>query len=226
MTFDADLFRFLSDLAENNSRDWFQENRDRYVDSVQEPSLQFVSDMGPLLETISPRFRAIPKKVGGSLFRIHRDVRFSKDKSPYKTHVGIRFPHERSKDVHTPGFYLHLQPGACFAGLGLWHPASKDLRAIRDAIVEDPDRWVAARDDANLREHLEFGGGESLKRAPRGVDADHPLIEDLKRKDFLASTQLDDDAVLDEDLPLRVAEIFRAGLPLVAFLCGALGLES
>ena len=105
--FTIQTFRFLKDLKENNSRPWFHENKGRYEEHVKEPALRFIEDLDPLLQKVSPHFMATPR----SLFRIHRDTRFSKDKSPYKTHTGIQFRHEASKDAHAPGFYLHLQPG-------------------------------------------------------------------------------------------------------------------
>lgn len=100
------LFSFFRDLKKNNDRDWFEANRARYERDVREPLLAFTDAFAEPLYKISPHFRAEPKKVGGSLFRIFRDVRFSKDKSPYKTHAGVHFRHERARDVHAPGFYL------------------------------------------------------------------------------------------------------------------------
>ena len=116
------LFRFLSDLEENNNRDWFEENRDRFEGDLREPLLGFIEDFSEHLEKISPHFVADPRKSGGSLFRIFRDVRFSKDKTAYKTNAGIHFRHERAKDAYAPGFYLHLDPKESFVGVGIWHP--------------------------------------------------------------------------------------------------------
>ena len=126
------LFKFLKDLESNNNRDWFQANKARYEDQIKEPALQFISDFGPLLRKVSPHFRADPRPNGGSLFRIYRDVRFAKDKRPYKTHTGIQFRHEAGRDAHAPGFYLHLESGRVFVGAGIWHPDSTSLRKIQD----------------------------------------------------------------------------------------------
>lgn len=180
-----DVFRFYVELAKNNNREWFQRNKVRYQESVRDPLLQFVSDVGPHLLRINPHFVADPRPVGGSLFRIHRDVRFSRDKSPYKTHAGLRFPHEDGKNVHAPGYYLHLEPGSVFAGAGVWHPDSVTLRRLRDAIVADPAGWRRAVSTKGFRERCRLGG-DSLKTAPKGYDPHHPCIEDLKRKDFVA----------------------------------------
>jgi uncharacterized protein (TIGR02453 family) len=215
-------FAFLRDLSSHNDRAWFDRNRERYERDVREPALAFIVDFAPRLAKISPRFRADPRKSGGSMFRIHRDTRFSKDKSPYKTHTGIQFRHEAGRDAHAPGFYLHVDAGGSFVGVGTWHPDSSTLRAIRDAIVDDPDAWR----DAALRGS--FAGsfalaGESLSRAPRGYDADHPLIDDLKRKDFIGAAQLTKKRMTDAAFLDDFEALCRAGAPLVRWLCRATG---
>ena len=133
--FGPELFRFLRDLVKHNDREWFAKHKARYEEHVRDPMLRFIEDLGPVLQEIAPRFVADPRPVGGSMFRIHRDTRFSKDKSPYKTHVGIRFPHKAGKDVHAPGFYLHLEPGQVFFGCGVWHPDGATLARIRGSIA-------------------------------------------------------------------------------------------
>ncbi len=221
--FTKETFAFLRDLAENNDREWFQANRSRYEEVMLAPSVRFIMDFGRRLQRISPHFRADPRPVGGSLFRIYRDTRFSNDKSPYKTHIGIQFRHAKGKDVHAPGFYLHIEPGNCFGGLGLWHPDGKALRAIRQAIVAHPERWSRAIGDARFTKRLELAG-DALTRPPRGFDPEHPLIEDLKRKDFIAVAKLTQRAATSKDLVQKYAEICRAGKPMVKFLCEALRL--
>ncbi|MGH7563673.1 MAG: DUF2461 domain-containing protein [Gemmatimonadota bacterium] len=217
-------FDFLRELARNNDRAWFTENRDRYERDVKGPALRFVTEFAPRLRKISPHFRADPRPVGGSLFRIHRDVRFSKDKSPYKTHVGIRFPHVAGKDIHAPGFYLHLEPGEVFAGCGVWHPDGATLARIRESVAARPERWRRICDGKKFRGRFRLGG-DSLRRAPRGVKPDHPLIEDLKRKDFIAVAELEEDAVLRPDFVIGFAGLCRDAEPFQRFLCDALGLE-
>ena len=222
--FSPDLFRFLRDLAENNDRKWFDAHRERYETVLLDPSLEFITGFGPLLHQISPQFNAIPRRVGGSLFRIHRDVRFSKDKSPYKTHVGIHFRHSRHKDAHAPGFYLHLQPRNCFAGMGIWRPDGSSLKKIREAISAKPAAWRKATGGKAFTQRLELAG-ESLTRPPRGFDPEHPLIDDLKRKSFIAVATLTHREVLAADFLKSYAGLCRRGAPLVRFLCDALGLE-
>lgn len=217
-----ELFRFVKELARNNRRDWFERNRGRYDRDVKEPALRFIAGFSAPLARISPRFRAIPSAARGSLFRIHRDVRFSKDKSPYKTHVGIHFAHEARSDAHAPGFYLHLEPGKSFVGMGIWHPDGPTLKRIREAIRGDSSGWKRASTSAAFRRRLRLWG-DSLKTAPRGFDPDHPLIEDIKRKDFVAIAEVSDAQVVGSGFPRRFAETCAAGGGFVRWLCGAVG---
>jgi uncharacterized protein (TIGR02453 family) len=218
--FDHAFFRFLEDLKKNNQREWFQANKQRYEDEVRHPAQQFISDSGPQLHKISRHFLADPRPSGGSMFRIYRDTRFAKDKSPYKTNVGIQFRHKQGKDVHAPGFYLHLETGGCFAGVGIWHPDGDSLSAIRAAIVEQPERWKRITRSKPFTEKLELAG-ESLKRPPKGYDPEHPLVDDLKRKDFIASFAFDQKTAMEPDFLRYYWRICRAGSPLVEFLCEA-----
>jgi uncharacterized protein (TIGR02453 family) len=188
-SFSPGLFAFLRDLADNNDREWFAANKARYVAEVQEPALAFVEDVGLRLPDVSRHFVADARTTGGSLFRIHRDIRFSKDKSPYKTQVGIQFRHARARDAHAPGFYLHLEPASVFMACGTWHPDRDTLHAIRTAIAARPGRWQAIVEEPAFQQHFRLGG-EALKRPPAGFDREHPLIEELKRKDFIAIADL------------------------------------
>lgn len=215
------LFTYLKDLAANNEREWFKANKARYENLIKDPAIRFISDFGTELARVSPHFRADPRPVGGSLFRIYRDVRFSKDKSPYKTHVGIHFRHEAGKDAHAPGFYLHLEPKGCFMGAGIWHPDSKALAKIREALDEDPVSWKKAINGAAFKRGFNLEG-ESLKRNPKGYAADHPLIEDLRRKDFIAVAALTQREVTSPGLIELLGTRFRTCAPLVGFLCRAL----
>ncbi len=221
--FGDETFVFLKDLAENNNRQWFQENKKRYEAHVKEPAIRFIADFEPFLKEISNHFVADPRPVGGSLFRIYRDVRFSKDKRPYKTNTGVQFRHKQGKDVHAPGFYLHLEPNNVFAAVGIWRPDPATLGKIRDAIVENPSAWKRALNRKDFRNMFELSG-DVLRRAPRGYDPDHPLIEDLKRKDFIGITALTQKAVGDQAFPQHFAEICSVGTSLVTFLCSAVGL--
>ncbi len=222
--FPIGLVHFLDELARNNTKPWFESNRERYESDVREPALAFIRAMQGPLATVSPHLLAVDKKVGGSLMRIHRDVRFSGDKTPYKTNVGIQFRHERGKDVHAPGFYLHIEPEEIFLGAGIWRPDAATLAAIRKAIAARPDAYRKARDAASFRKHYELSG-ESLTRPPKGYDAEHPLIEDLKRKDHIGMCRLDADALFKPSVVKIVTTRFQAAAPYVGFLCHAVGLK-
>ena len=222
--FKQDLFNYLKDLKANNTREWFQDNKDRYRTAVQEPLLEFIADFGPHLQKISPHFVADPRPSGGSMFRIYRDVRFSKDKSPYKTHAAAQFRHSKTRDVHAPGFYLHLEPGSVFVGIGLWHPAGPTLAGVRNAIVDRERAWTSAISRKAFTSHFTLGG-ESLKRPPRGFDPDHPQIEHLKRKDFIASEKLTMKAALSPDFMKTFVGSCKAAEPFMRFLTEAVGLD-
>lgn len=217
------LFRFLAELEFNNEREWFAENRDRYERDVRGPAFAFIRAMGPKLTKISPHLVAADKKVGGSLMRVHRDIRFSKDKQPYKTNVGIQFRHSAGKDVHAPGLYVHLAVEGCFLGAGLWRPERESLAGIRRGIAEDPEAWKRLWKRKGLAQWSL--GGEALKRAPRGFDPGHPLIDEIKRTDFIAIHEIDTDEVLDPAFLQRVAARFRATQAFMRFLTRSVGLE-
>jgi uncharacterized protein (TIGR02453 family) len=221
--FGPELLAFLTELRQHNDRAWFEANRARYERHVREPALDFITAMGPRLGAISPALTADARKVGGSLMRIHRDVRFSKDPTPYKTNLGIQFRHVAGKDVHAPGLYFHVDPDEAFVAAGMWRPDAGPLRQIRDAIVAQPQKWVAARDDAGFVARWRLGG-ESLKRAPRDFDPAHPLIGDVKRIDYIAMHDLTDDDILRPDLADRLAADFGLATPLMRFLSAAVGL--
>ena len=225
-SFDPELFDFLRELADNNDRDWFNANKPRYEAHVLEPALAFIEDFGYRLHEISPHFRADTRKTGGSLFRIYRDTRFSKDKTPYKTNTGMHFRHERAKDAHAPGFYLHLAPGQVFAGGGIWHPDTTTATKIRHAIVAQPDRWRAATREPPFSDALDIGGdNEMLKRVPSGFPVDHEIADDLRRRDYFGWAQLSEEKATAPAFLDEYTRICEAAAPLVRFICDALDLE-
>jgi uncharacterized protein (TIGR02453 family) len=215
--FGPELFAFLRELRDHNDRDWFNANKDRYENDLLEPALAFIEDFGLRLPNISPHLVADARRQGGSLFRIYRDTRFAKDKSPYKTMAGIYFRHERSKEAHSPGLYLHLEPRNVFAGAGIWHPDTKTAHAIRRAIAADPDGW------ADAKEGIQLGEGESLKRVPPEFDKDHPHAEDLKRKDFAAIQRFTQKEATTTGFLDRYEAACVSFSPLMRFLCRAVG---
>lgn len=216
--FSPELFVFLKQLKRNNDREWFAKNKARYQQVVVEPAMMFIGGFAEGLAELSSHFVAEARTTRGSLFRIYRDTRFSSDKLPFKTHIGIHFSHESGKDAHAPVFYFHIEPGGCFAAAGIWHPDNRALTKIRTAIVADSERWGKA-----VRK-LELEGG-SLVRPPKGFAPDHPFIEDLKRKDFVASVSLTDEQVCSPKLMKDFTAACRTMTPLVEFTTKALGLK-
>jgi uncharacterized protein (TIGR02453 family) len=222
--FGTDTIAFLSELAVNNDRTWFAENRQRYEKSVLEPALNFIDAIAPGLGRISPHFNASSKRSGGSLMRIYRDTRFSENKLPYKTNIGIQFRHELGKDVHAPGFYVHIEPGECFVGAGIWRPDSDSLGAIRARIAASPKAWRRARDAEAFARRYELVG-ETLKRMPRGFAADHPMADDLRRKDFIGTCSYEIGDITEPDFIAYVLAGFADAKPMMRFLCSALQLR-
>lgn len=221
--FSSELFQFLVELQANNNRDWFADNKARYERDVKEPLLSFIADFEPHLNSISEHFVADTRANGGSMFRIYRDVRFSKDKTPYKTHGAIHFRHEAGKSAHAPGFYLHLGPDEIFAGVGLWRPDSAAIFSIRERIVDDTQGWHEALQAPGFAEEFDLGG-ESLKRPPRGFNPDHPEIENLKRKDHIAAVSFSQQEVTSAGFIDSFADACRAASPYAQFLTTAVGL--
>ncbi len=221
--FGPELFAFLSDLRRNNRREWFLANKGRYEVEVRDPMLRFIGDFAGPLRKISRHFVADAKPSGGSLFRLHRDTRFSRDKSPYKTNVAAHFRHEAARDAHAPGFYLHLEPDQVFLAAGLWHPDGDALAQVRQAIVDRPALWRRALSGQAFRARCSLSG-DGLVRPPKGYDPTHPLIDDIKRKDFVAVTRFTEKQACARDFLDQCAEAYRVQSPLVSFVTGALGL--
>lgn len=213
---------FLGELADNNNREWFKANKRRYETEVLDFALHFIQSMQAPLADIAPHFVAQATRMGGSLMRVYRDTRFSRNKLPYKTNIGIQFRHEDAKNVHAPGYYVHIDPWQVFIGVGMWRPEPDALRRIRQRIADKPSEWRRTAGDRTFRRHFEFGG-ESLLRPPRGFDKDHEFIDDIKRKSFIAVKDMQVEDCLSTRFQSRVETAFRAGEPLMRFLCRAVG---
>lgn len=222
--FEPSLIKFLKDLQANNERQWFNDHKQQYEDFVRTPALAFIGEMDQWIRLISPHYEASTKKVGGSLMRIYRDVRFSKDKSPYKTNVGIQFRHEVGKDVHAPGFYLHISPEDIFLGVGTWQPERNSLAAIRDHVVAKPGPYLDAIHHKPFTDYYQLEGSK-LTRPPKGYDKEHDLIEEIKRKDFIAVCRLKESDLYQADFCKLVASRLGRAQPFQKFICEALGLR-
>jgi uncharacterized protein (TIGR02453 family) len=226
--FRAEAIQFLADLADNNDRAWFQPRKAEFERLLKEPLEQ-------LCVALEEQFRArgIPLHAdpARSPFRIYRDVRFSKDKAPYKTAAAASFAwagegtdaaagRSHAEGVHASGGYFHLQPGEIYVGGGVWHPDTAWLNAFRRRIVEDFEGFrsiVAARPFVDA-----FGSvgddGESLKRVPSGFPADHPAADLLRKKNVTFGRRLSDDEALSPALPATLADAFDAATPLLRYL--------
>lgn len=218
--FPTDTLAFLEDLEDNNNRPWFAENRERYESSFLEPALQFIAAVAGPLDKAAPCLVALPKKSGGSLLRIYKDTRFSKDKTPYKTNMGIQLRHMAGKDIHAPSVYFHISPQECFLAAGMWRPPSDVVKLIRGYIHADHKRWMKVVRGKKLNDSFQFHD-DRLKTAPRGVAKDHPLIDELRQKSFLVMQKLDKRDIQSADLVERVIKSIRAARPLMIALCEA-----
>jgi len=219
--FPNDFFAFFRELKANNDRTWFETNKQRFRDSVQAPMSDFIAAMAPRLKKISKHFVADPRPNGGSMFRIYRDIRFSKDKRPYKEHASCQFRHALGKDVHAPGFYVHLAPSEVMFGGGLWMPPPDVLSKVRTAIAEKPQAWKKVLADKTFARHFDGVDGEALSRPPRGFDPAHTFIEDIRKKSFFATHESNAKRASSPQLVDEVAETFAAASSLLRFLCGA-----
>jgi uncharacterized protein (TIGR02453 family) len=227
MQFSPAALRFFRQLARHNDKRWFEANRDTYEQSVREPMRELIEEMDARFMRFAPEIGGDPKR---SMFRINRDIRFSKDKSPYKTNAGCWFHHRKASgrvggeaDEGSAGFYFHLEPGKSLVAAGLWMPPRPQLNRLRAAIAENPESFIRMTRALPKR----FGGLEDsamLKRMPRGYAEDHPAAQWLRCQSFTSGRALTDAQVSSAKLPATLAREFEGLLPLVRWLNGALGL--
>jgi uncharacterized protein (TIGR02453 family) len=224
--FEPDAIDFLAELASNNDREWFNPRKADYERLLKGPMEALVAALAERLEAREIPLRADPKR---SIFRIYRDTRFAKDKSPYKTNLGASFPWlQRSPSgelliaegmAHANGGYFNFQPGEMYVGGGMWMPEKARLDAFRRAVVDEPDRVRAALEEPGFV--AAFGSvsaHEHLKRVPPGFPPDHPMADLLRYKDVVFGRHLSDEEVLSPDLPDTLADAYAAGMPVFRFL--------
>ncbi len=225
--FPSEGLQFLVDLGQNNDRSWFQPRKAEYERLLKEPMERLCIALNELF-----RSNGIPLEADAvkSPFRIYRDVRFSKDKSPYKTAVAASFGwagdgneapgRSHADDVHASGGYFHLQPGEIYVGGGVWHPEPSWLKGFRDRVVDDYDGFLAIVEAPAFRDTFGSVGddGESLKRVPSGYPPDHPAADLLRKKNVTFGRRLSDADATSPDLPSRIAESFAVGTPLLRYL--------
>ena len=228
--FRPEAVQFLADLAANNERAWFQPRKAEFERLLKQPLEALIAALADRFAERGIPLRADPAKAP---FRIYRDVRFSKDKSPYKTNIGASFPwpaddaepgpdHGRSEiaNVHSGGGYFHLSPGEIYVGGGIWHPEKPWLDAFRQRVVDDPASLRRLIDEPRFR--TTFGAlsqdGHALQRVPSGYPADHPEADTLKLKDVVFGRRLSDAEAGSVELPDVIAETFAAGVPMFRYL--------
>lgn len=210
-------FTYLRDLAAHNDREWFHARQAAYVDLIREPGTRLAADLSKRLAEISPRFGP------ARLIRIQRDIRFTADKTPYKAHTGVYARHADGVDVHAPGVYLRIEPGKCHLDVGMWRPPGPYATAVRAAIAADPDAWLDSTKSTPFTERFALDG-TSLVRPPRGAEPDHPLIDDLKRRDFVASAPLAHKVVTSPGFLDAIVEDIWRSRPFLAFVGEAAGM--
>jgi uncharacterized protein (TIGR02453 family) len=225
MAFTTKALGFLRGIKKNNNKAWFEAHRDEYEQELREPMRELIGEIDTRLRKVAPEMGGDPKR---SMFRINRDIRFSKDKSPYKTNAGCWFNHNRaSKKVGSDatdgsaGFYFHLEPGKSFVGAGLWMPPSPQLKKLRDAIDDDTAAFLRM-----TRTLKRFGGLDTehmLKRMPRGFEETHPAAKWLRYQSFVAGGPITDAQVTSPKLGALLTKGFADLLPLVRWINGALG---
>jgi len=223
--FSSGSLAFLHDLAKHNNKTWFNAHKTDYETQVREPFLRLITDLQPALAQISPHFRADPRTVGGSLFRIYRDCRFSRNKSPYKTWQGARLFHHRHKQVPAPSFYIHLAPNDSFVGGGIWHPESHTQRRIRQFIFDNPVHWQSAAHTSAIKRRYQWETSEKLTRPPRGFPADFAFIDDLKQRNWVLFRPLSDSMMNGMNLRQTITRDLKQLAPFMDYLCAALELE-
>lgn len=223
--FSDKTFKFLRGLARHNEREWFHAHKPDYETHLRKPYQRLLLDLQPALAGISLHFRAEPKTVGGSLYRIHRDTRFAHDKSPYKTWQGAKLYHERSRQVEAPTFRIHVQPGRSFVGAGLWHPEIAIQRKVRQFIFDNPSGWKRAAHAPGFCERYALQNRDMLVRVPSGFPKDFDYADDLRHRNFAVSRELDDADITGGDLLDIIEQDLAAIAPFMDYLCAALDLE-
>ena len=222
---------FLRALARNNNREWFETNRERYEREIRRPLQLLVEEVDVRLATLAPEITGDPKR---SIFRIHRDVRFSKDKSPYKTNAAAWFRHRDAghsvgtRAVHGgAGFYFHIAPDECIVAGGIWMPPTEALKELREAIAEDHETLREIITERGFRRAFgDLDPEARLTRPPRGFAPDHEAADLLRYKSFTVSAPLTEAEVLSPKLPDLLAKRYVSMLPFVRWLNGALGLRA
>ncbi|MCG9879586.1 MAG: DUF2461 domain-containing protein [Bacteroidia bacterium] len=212
------LLSFLKDLSENNHKEWFDDNRKTY-ENLRKEWLQFAADAIKEVGKFDKEIASLEPKQ--CIFRINRDIRFSKDKSPYKTNFGLSLSKGGKRDDFC-GYYLHVQPGASFLAGGSYMPMPAKLAAIRQEIDYNADEFLGIVENKKFKALFGKLSGETLQRPPKGYEAENPMLAYLKHKSFIAEYKLSDKELLKPDFDKKLIEVFAGMLPLNNFLYRAM----
>jgi uncharacterized protein (TIGR02453 family) len=219
--FPKESIGFLKKLKKNNNRDWFNAHKEEYEDQIKFPMQCFIASMQPLFADFAPQFDVHPKR---SMFRIYRDTRFSKDKTPYKTHMACHFVlRGKPKGFEGSGYYLQIMPGEVFIGGGIYMPDNDQLKKIRNAIAGQSKEFLSIINKPSFKKMFPAISGEKLTRPPKGFPPDHPMIEWLKMKQFFTGLELKEDICYRKDLSVVIAKYCKELAPLVDFMNKAMG---
>jgi len=204
---------FLTEIVANNNREWFALHKDRY-ETAKADVLSFVDELIPLLAAADPEF-PLESQAKKCLLRIYRDIRFSKNKAPYKNNYGISFGLKGSRG---PMYYLHLQPGESFFAVGYWMPEAPTLKSIREEIDYNTQEFLEIIGKKSFSSIFKISKQDSLKKAPKGYDAEHPQIELLKMKSFIATYPIKDEQLFKPTIVNLLKSAFHAAYPFAQFL--------
>ncbi|HTY10448.1 MAG TPA: DUF2461 domain-containing protein [Bacteroidota bacterium] len=211
---------FLNKLKKNNNREWFEKHKQDFESEVKLPMQSLIASLQPYFESFAPEFDVSPKR---SLFRIYRDIRFSKDKTPYKTHAAAHFVlRGKPKGIEGSGFYLHIEPGSVFLGGGIYMPDSDQLKKIRRAIAGQSKEFLGIVKDKNFVRTFKGIDGDKLQRVPAGYQPDHPMAEWLKLKQFFVGVDWKEEKCYKAQFVKDVAKIFEQAMPFISFLNAAM----
>ena len=211
----SETLAFIKDVTANNNREWFAENKERY-ETAKADVLAFIDQLIPELAAADPAF-SVETQSKKCLLRIYRDVRFSKNKDPYKNNYGIYFA-VKGKGVNEPGYYLHIQPGACFFAAGVWMPQAPELKKIREEIDYNTSEFLDIINAKDFKKTFELSQEDKLKNAPKGYETDHPQIEFLKLKSFTATFPIKDEEFFKPEIVNKLKNAFESVYPFILFL--------
>ncbi|MFA5834989.1 MAG: DUF2461 domain-containing protein [Bacteroidota bacterium] len=219
--FPKESIAFLKKLKKNNNRDWFNAHKNDYEEQIKFPMQSFIASLQPLFADFASQFDVHPKR---SMFRIYRDTRFSKDKTPYKTHMAAHFVlRGKPKGFEGSGYYLHIAPGEVFIGGGIYLPDNDQLKKIRKYLAEHSKEFLAIINKPSFKKMFPAITGQKLSRPPKGYDPNHPMIEWLKMKQFFTGLEMKEEICHKKDFVKLIAKHCKELMPLVDFMNKAMG---